>query len=69
MQKALTRVSGAQIELFDEKNQRSEISWQGPFNRRVSGTDKFDDRNKDFSESFDTCMQEFYSQGTSRKFG
>jgi hypothetical protein len=28
--KALTRVSGAQMELFDEKNQRSKISWQGP---------------------------------------
>jgi hypothetical protein len=31
MQKALTRVAGAQMELFDEKNQRSIISWQGPF--------------------------------------
>jgi hypothetical protein len=29
--KALTRISGAQMELFDEKNQRSKISWQGPF--------------------------------------
>jgi hypothetical protein len=31
--KALTSVSGAQMELFDEKNQRSKISWQGPFNK------------------------------------
>jgi hypothetical protein len=29
--KALTSVSGAQMELFDEKNQRSKISWQGSF--------------------------------------
>jgi hypothetical protein len=33
--KALTRVSGAQMELFDEKNQRSKILWQGPFKRIV----------------------------------
>jgi hypothetical protein len=30
--KALTRGSRAQMELFDEKNRRSKISWQGPFN-------------------------------------
>jgi hypothetical protein len=29
--KALTRWSRAQMELFDEKNRRSKISWQGPF--------------------------------------
>jgi hypothetical protein len=31
--KALTRVSGAYGELFDEKNHRSKISCQGPFKR------------------------------------
>jgi hypothetical protein len=31
LKKALTRVSGAYGELFDEKNQRSKISCQGPF--------------------------------------
>jgi hypothetical protein len=31
--KALARGSGAQMELFDEKNRRSKISWQGPFNK------------------------------------
>jgi hypothetical protein len=30
--KALTRGSRAQMELFDEKNQRSIISLEGPFN-------------------------------------
>jgi hypothetical protein len=34
--KALTCVSGAQLELFDEKNQRSKISWQGPFKGLVT---------------------------------
>jgi hypothetical protein len=29
--KVLTRLSGAYEELFDEKNQRSKISCQGPF--------------------------------------
>jgi hypothetical protein len=31
IKKALTRGSRAQMELFDEKNHRSKISWQGPF--------------------------------------
>jgi hypothetical protein len=30
---ALTHLSGAQMELFDEKNQRSIISWQGSLKR------------------------------------
>jgi hypothetical protein len=34
--KALTRRSGAQKELFDEKNRRSKISWQGPFKEIVT---------------------------------
>jgi hypothetical protein len=33
--KALTCVSEAQMELFDEKNQRSKISWQGPLNPHI----------------------------------
>jgi hypothetical protein len=37
--KALTRVSGAQMELFDGKNRRSKISWQGPFNKTDSHFD------------------------------
>jgi hypothetical protein len=33
--KVLTCRSGSQMELFDEKNQRSKISWQGPFMSQV----------------------------------
>jgi hypothetical protein len=34
--KAYNRGSGAQMELFDEKNRRSKILWQGPFKGIVS---------------------------------
>jgi hypothetical protein len=34
--KALTQGSRAQMELLDEKNQRSKISWQGPCKHKFS---------------------------------
>jgi hypothetical protein len=37
-EKAVTRVSGAWGKLFDEKNQRSKISCQGPFKVRLPST-------------------------------
>jgi hypothetical protein len=41
LKKALTHVPGALGELFDEKNQRSKISCQGPF-KQYSMALKFD---------------------------
>jgi hypothetical protein len=44
--KTLTCGPGAQMELFDEKNQRSKISWQGPFDPLFKDLERFDWWNK-----------------------